>query len=124
MGSSGNHGHVDGDAIAGLDAERLQRVGEAAYALVQIGIGEANRRAVFGFPEQRGPRGVLGEVPVDAIVGDVELAADEPLGVGQIPFERALGRLEPVEELGLLGPEGLGVALRRGRKSRDIRRAT
>ena len=34
---------------------------------------------------------------------------DEPFGVGQVPFEGALGLLEPVEELGLFAPEGFGV---------------
>ena len=35
------------------------------------------------------------DVPVDAVVGDVELAADEPLGERQVPLEGRLERLRP-----------------------------
>jgi hypothetical protein len=53
-------------------------------------------------------------MPVEAVVGDVELAADEPLGEGWLPLKRLLpggepghvlpGHLRP-EELGALGAE-------------------
>ena len=35
-GQLGDHRHVDGDAVAGLDAERLERVGEAADLGVEL----------------------------------------------------------------------------------------
>ena len=72
----------------GFTPSDFKRVGELADALVQLGVGELERRAVFGFPEQRGLVGVLLQMTVEAVVGDVELAADEPFRVGQIPFER------------------------------------
>ena len=50
----GHHGQVDGDAIAGLDAERLKRIREPADAFEQFGIRELQRRAVLGFPESAG----------------------------------------------------------------------
>ncbi len=105
----GNHRHVDGDAIAGLYAEREERVGETADAFVKFGVGELERGAVFGFPEQRRLVGIFFEMAIEAVVGDVELAAGEPFGVRRIPFESVRWRLEPVKQLGLLGPECLGI---------------
>jgi hypothetical protein len=46
---------------------------------------------------------------VDAVVAEVELAADEPLGVGQIPFEDLVPGLEPVQVFGDAGPEGFRI---------------
>src|SRR5580704_5934794 len=46
---------------------------------------------------------------VEAVVGDVELAAQEPFRMGQIPFENFLGRLEPVQHFRLLGPKFLRI---------------
>ena len=55
------------------------------------------------------------DVSVDAVVGDVELTADEPLRERRVvPVERALEVLRPRDAgAGLLGPEPL-VVLRRG----------
>ena len=51
-------------------------------------------------------------MPVDAVVGDVELAADEPLGERQVPLEGRVERPRPVDPLaGESRPEGLGVGL-------------
>ncbi len=107
----GNHGHVDGYAVAGVHAERFQRVRELADALVEFGVGELKRGAVLGFPKERGLIGVFFEMAVEAVVGDVELAAGEPFGVREVPFEDAVRRLEPIEHLRLLGPEADGVFL-------------
>jgi hypothetical protein len=46
---------------------------------------------------------------VEAVVGDVGPAADEPSGVGDIPLEDAVPLLEPVQLLSDAGPELLGV---------------
>ncbi len=51
-------------------------------------------------------------MPVEAVVRDVELAADEPLGVGRLPLQHRVPGLEPVELFGPPGPECLGVVLR------------
>jgi hypothetical protein len=52
------------------------------------------------------------DVPIDAVVGQVQLPADEPLGEGKVPFEGRLEILDPVDPLaGQAGPEGLGVRL-------------
>ena len=93
-GGLGHHGQVDEDAVAGLDAVALEDVGEAADLVVKLFVGEGAlfaRLAGSGglaFPDQRGLVGAGGaQVPVEAIVADIELAADEPLGVGLLPFQ-------------------------------------
>ncbi len=105
----GNHRQVDCHAIAGLHAEIDQRVRKAADALKKFGVREFERRAVFGLPEDRGLVRLSLRVPVEAVVGDVELAADEPLRMRQLPFEHLRVGLEPVEHLGLLAPEALRI---------------
>ena len=51
-------------------------------------------------------------VAVDAVVGDVELAAHEPLGERRVgPVEDLVPLLVPVQRLRLLGPEALRVGL-------------
>ena len=50
------------------------------------------------------------DVAVEAVVGHVELAADEPLGEGQVPLADRVATARPGEELaGLAGPERLEV---------------
>ena len=52
------------------------------------------------------------DVPVDAVVGDVELPAEIPPRVGQLPFVELCERLRPGNPLAALGlPELLEVAL-------------
>ena len=104
-----NHRHVDGDAIAGLYVEREEHVGETADAGVKFGVGELERGAVFSFPEKRRLVGIFFEMAIEAVVRDVELAAGKPFGMRRIPFESVRRLLEPVKQLGLLGPECLGI---------------
>src|SRR5271170_1519611 len=104
-----HHGHVDGDAVAGLDAEGAEDVAKFADAFVEFGESELNGGAVFGFPHERGLIGILFQMAVEAVVGDVELTAYEPFGVGRVPVQDFFGRLEPVEEFGLFAPEGFGI---------------
>jgi hypothetical protein len=46
---------------------------------------------------------------VDAVIAEVELAADKPLGPGEIPVEDLVPRLEPVQLAGCFGPEFFGI---------------
>ena len=110
MASSGRHAHVDGDAVAFLDAERLEGVGELLHFDVELGVGEAADFAGLAFPDEGGLVGACAEgVAVDAVVAEVELAADEPFGPGEIPLEDFVPGLEPVEIAGDVGPEGFGI---------------
>ena len=53
-------------------------------------------------------RGAEG-VAVDAVVAEVELAAEEPFGFGEVAGEDGVPGAEPVEFGGCFGPEGLRV---------------
>ena len=48
------HAHVDGDAVAFADAERLERVGELLHFDVQFGVGQAANFARLAFPDDGG----------------------------------------------------------------------
>jgi hypothetical protein len=54
-------------------------------------------------------RQVVG-VPIEAVLGEIDLAAQEPLGEGRFPFENGVPLLLPGQGLGLLGPEAIGIA--------------
>ena len=119
----GDHRHVDGDPVAGLDAELEQRVGRLADLALEVGVGD--RPGVAGLADP-----VVGDlvaeaaldVPVDAVVGDVELAADEPLGERQVPLERRVERLDQsIRSRASSRPERLGVAPRPRRTGRPWR---
>ena len=113
-GQLGNHRHVERHAVALRDAEALQHVGELADLPVQLAEGQHARVAGLAFPDDGGlvaPPGCFSlQVPIEAVVGDVELATDEPPGEGRLPLERLLPGLEPGHVFpGHLRPEALGV---------------
>ncbi len=89
----GQHRHVDRHPIAGHQAELGQRVGRLGHLREQLGVGDLPAVVLgLALPADRHPVAVARlDVPVDAVVGDVELAADEPLGDGGF---------RPVEDLG------------------------
>jgi hypothetical protein len=109
-GQLGRHAHVDGDAIAFLDAERLERVSEALDFSVQLGVGEAANLAWLAFPDQGGLLSARAEgMAINTVVAEIDFAADKPLGPGQIPLENLVPGLEPVQLLRYAGPELFGV---------------
>ena len=92
--------------IAPLNAARLERIGEAAYLGMQLPIRQRSYVARFTLEHDRGLVAARREVAVEAVFGDVELAAGEPLRVRRVPFQRLFERLAPDEMLlGLTGPE-------------------
>src|SRR5206468_12409460 len=99
-GELGDHRHVDRDAVAFTDTELLERVGAAAGHLEQVAVGDRPRVAGLALPVVRdlGPAAGL-HVTVEAVLGDVELAAKEPLGVWRLPLEHLVERLPPEELL-------------------------
>ena len=110
----GNHPHVDPDRRSLADAEALERIREADDLALEV--GERERPALVG----RLPLPVVGDlvaearldVPVDAVVRDVELAADVPLRVRKLPLEELVEGLEPGDALAALRlPELAPVAL-------------
>ena len=74
-----DHRHVDRDAIALPDAVLLQHVGEAADVLVELAVGDLPIViGIVALPDDRRLVAPLLQVPVDAVVGDVEHAVLEP----------------------------------------------
>ena len=110
-GHLGDHRHVDGDRVARLDAEALEHVGELADLGVQLLVGERRARRPARPPRSSAalsPR--RGQVPVEAVGRDVELAADEPARPRQVPVEHLVPGLGPGQlRLGGLGPEPLRI---------------
>ena len=96
------HRHVDDDAVALLDAEGLEPVGETADAMIEIAIGDARHRAVIGLEDDRDLFGVaVFQVAVEAVVRHIEFAVLEPFVERRVGFvERLRERLVP-EQLGL-----------------------
>ena len=116
VGRFGDHRHVDADPVALLHAAALQHIGQAADVAVQLAVGDVGGLGrVVAFPDDRDLLAALFQVAVDAVVGDVELAALEPgrLALRQVAVVHRVPGLEPVEEgLGLLAPEGFRVVYR------------
>ena len=76
----------DRDAVTGLHAERLQRVGEAVGVGLQRGVGVRAAVARLVLVVQRDARGLLRPAPA-ARLGDVELARDVP---AEVVVQRAI----------------------------------
>src|SRR5262245_2274099 len=73
------------------------------------------RTRLVGFPQDRDLAAALREVPVDAVVGSVELGALEPREAtrGHVRFRDRIPSSVPVDELlRLLGPECVGIVNR------------
>ena len=103
-----NDRQVDRDAIALADAEAREEVGGALDLDRELGVGEAAAVAGLALPVDRDAVAVAREhVPVEAVVGDVELTVTEPAGDGGVrPVERFREGAVPVHEVArLLGPE-------------------
>ncbi len=112
-GQLGDHRHIDRDPVPLLDAQLLQRVGTAAGHLEEVAVREGPRVAGLALPVV----GDLGAAPglhvtVEAVLGEVELTAEEPLRVRRLPLEDLVERLSPEELFRLLRPEPLEVTLR------------
>src|SRR5262249_18503770 len=83
-----NHWHVDGDAIAGTNALSLENVGELAHFAVEVLVAEYTAIARLAFPDNGGfVLARAGEVAIEAVVADVDLAAQEPAGVRLSPLQ-------------------------------------
>ena len=111
----GNQRQVDPDAIAFLDPEPLQDVGERRDLTIQIEIGERAAVARFAFPDERGlvaPRAA--HVAIEAVDTGVQFSADEPLGMRRLPVEDAIPATRPLQLAGQSRPERFGIAFRFG----------
>ena len=114
----GNHGQVHGHPVALGHAEGLERVRGLLHLLGQLRVGVGAGVAGLALEVDGHPVPVAGlDVPVQGVVGRVDLAADEPLRERRVgPVQRLGEVLGPAQQLaGLLRPErgtvgvGLGV---------------
>ena len=108
-GQLGHHRHVQGDPVARLDAEVAQHRGELVHPAVELLVGDHRVAGVLGLghPDQRGLVPVPGQVPVDAVVAGVQLAADKPLPERRVAgVQRGVPVLVPVQQVGVF-PEAL-----------------
>jgi len=109
-----DHGHVDGDSVTRAHTKLLERVSGLLHLAMEV--GERQRPFVTGLadPVEGDLVAVPGlDVPIDAVLRDVELAALEPLRERRLPGERPGERLVPAQLLpGQVRPEGLVVGIR------------
>ena len=89
----------------------FEHVGELADFAVQHFVGVDADVARLALPDDGGlvpPGGV--QMGVEAVVGDVGLPADEPLGERLVPLEDLRVGLEPMEFMAHLAPKAFEVA--------------
>ena len=98
-GQLGHHRHVDGDAVArARGPDDFSTLANLHTSSMQVAVGERAGVARLALPVVRDPVAPARlDVAVEAVVGDVERAADEPLGEGQVPLERGVEVLEPAD---------------------------
>src|SRR5207247_5041489 len=95
------------------DAERLEGVRGALRLVEQVLVGDRSRVARLALPVVGDLRPAARlDVAIQAVLRDVQLAADEPLRVRRLPLEHLRERLPPEQGLRLLRPETLEIALR------------
>src|SRR6266849_2825405 len=100
------HAHVDGDAVSFAHAKSFENIGELLHFLPELLVGVGTNFAGLALPNQR--RFVLARrlhMAVQAVVGKIDLTADEPLGPGRFPLQHLVPFLEPVQFLGGPCPE-------------------
>ena len=88
----GDHRQIDEHAISSLNAVLLEDIREAADLMMELLVSKRSFLAWFAgacrlaFPNERGfVRGGCSQVPVEAIVTDIELASRDPLGERFLP---------------------------------------
>src|SRR4029450_6774126 len=90
----------------------LEGVREPADLIEELAVGDRPLLAGLALPVVRHLVAAARlDVPVQAGVGRVELAALEPLHPGGVPGHDRVPALDPAQSVGLLGPERLVVGL-------------
>ncbi|MNE34147.1 hypothetical protein D3C80_1278570 [compost metagenome] len=112
VGRFRNHGHIDAHPVAFFYPTLLEYIGQAADLLVQFAVGDdTGIGGVVALTNDRRLIAPGGQVTVDAVVADIELRTFEPDGLAGLHvalLDLAPG-LDPVQGLGLFGPEGIRV---------------
>ena len=119
IGRFRDHRQIDRDAVALLDVPGAQDVGHLADFVVQLAVGDVlGLRGIVALPDDRGLVAALLEMAVDAVPGRVQDAVLEPFD-GDVAGREGdvldlMEGLHPVDALGLLGPEAIGIIDRAG----------
>src|SRR5207249_848371 len=95
---------VDRDPVAAAHAELSQGIREPADLSVEIAIGETAGVPGLAFPEVGHALRMSGHVPVQAVVGGIEAAPQEPLDPGWIPLADTAPAAGPVQPFGPRAP--------------------
>ena len=101
-----HHPHVDHHPVPFFDFEDLENVGEFADLVVKLLVCESTDFSRFPFPDQSGL--VLTrrfQMTVQAVVADVGLSADKPLGKWKLPLHHLPPLLEPFQFFCHTAPE-------------------
>ena len=109
----GRHTHIDRHPVALLNATRLQHIGELLHLAVKLLISKSPDLPRFAFPHDRGL--VLArslDMPIQAVIGNIGLATNKPLGPGSIPLQNPVPRLKPVQFARDFAPKLLRVLYR------------
>ncbi len=112
--SLGDHGHINSHNVATVHVLTAQCVGELADFGVQFAVGDFTVLGrIVTFPDDRNAVAALFQMTVQAVVGHVQRAVGEPFDVDAVIVEGSLFDVcegfDPVEALGLLTPETIGV---------------
>jgi hypothetical protein len=84
----GDHGKVDTDAVAFFHAQSFEGVGDLAYLILHLSVGDGSRIARFPFKNDRGlVCSVAKGVAIDAVMTCVQLSVDKPLNVGTVVIQ-------------------------------------
>lgn len=98
--------HVDENSVPLLDSVALEHIGKLTNLAMKLAVGDDLFVTGLPFPDDGcliGPRSV--EMAVEAVLGGVQLSADKPIGIRELPVEDLGPFFKPVEFLGLAGPE-------------------
>ncbi len=119
VGGFGNHRKINGDAIAFAYTVLLQHIGEAADAAIKLIVGDVPVViGIIALPDQGRLIATLFQMPVDAIVGDVQDAVLKPLNgyvrIGEARILYLFGEFDPVDALGVFRPKIGGLVHRFG----------
>src|SRR6478752_4170397 len=103
--------HVDGHAIAATNAQLFQNVRELLHFDEEVPVGERTPVSRLPLPHERRfvPSRRI-DMPIDAIVRNIDFATEEPLGTRRLPFEHLVPPLEPGKRFGFLRPVRLWIA--------------
>ena len=91
MSASGMFGMKAGDAVAGLHAQRAQRLRKLRHLVVELGEGEPAAHLVLAPEHDRG----LAVAPAQQVLGEVEARSREPARAGHAVGVDQVGRRSP-----------------------------